>query len=412
MPNITKSYIERLPRPPVTVPPTQAFYWDDSAKGFGVRVTSGSKTFVLDRKLNGKTIRVSIGGFPDWSIQQARERARELVVEIDKGIDPRQTGKKNAEAAVTLAQVFEQFKKERQLKERTRTDYEYYMDRYFADWSGKAVARVDADMVIKRYKDLVNRSGAVQGSVAMRFLRSVLNFAKATYGSGLIPENPVASLTAKRAWLRSNVRTDHLRRHEIKPFVDALRAWDNPVMAAYLEFVLLTGARRTEAATLRWKDVDRKAGVLTFKDTKNHSDRLMPITPRVGQLLDAMKDVQMGQYVFATMGKDDKPTHVSEPRKALTAANEAASGAVTVHGLRRTFATVLESLDCPAYPLKALLGHSMKNDVTTAHYTQISVERLRPWAEKYEQFMLQLVSGAVGPEAVPPSIQPLEHNQI
>ena len=58
----------------------------------------------------------------------------------------------------------------------------------------------------------------------------------------------------------------------------------------------------------------------------------------------------------------------------------------------RTYATILESLDCPPYPLKALLGHSMGGDVTTEHYTQITVARIRPWAEKYEALILQLVS--------------------
>ena len=48
--------------------------------------------------------------------------------------------------------------------------------------------------------------------------------------------------------------------------------------------------------------------------------------------------------------------------------------------------------DCQAYPLKALLGHSMKGDVTASHYMQIGVERLRPWLEKYECFMLKLIN--------------------
>jgi integrase len=99
----------------------------------------------------------------------------------------------------------------------------------------------------------------------------------------------------------------------------------------------------------------------------------------------------MGNYVFATLGKDGKPTHISEPKKAMRRANDEAGSAVTVHGLRRTYATALESLDCPAYPLKALLGHSMKGDVTTNNYTQISVERVRPWAEKYEAYIRRLV---------------------
>ena len=388
MANLTKTYIERLVRPAAT---KQTFYWDDQQRGLGVRVTAGSKVFVFQARLNNQSIRITIGDYPTWSVQRAQQQARELMVMVDKGIDPRQAAKKKVEENVMLTQVFEQFKKERPLKERTKADYAYYMERYFADWGAKPVNRIDSAMVIKRYQDLVARAGAAQGSVAMRMLRSVLNFAKATYGSITLSENPVASLTAKRAWLRNNVRTDHLRTHEIKPFVDALRAWENPVMGAYLEFILLTGARRTEAATLRWKDIDTRAGVLTFKDTKNHTDRLMPITPRIDELLEALKKLKMGEYVFATMGKDEKPTHISEPRKAVVAANSAAESAVTVHGLRRTYATVLESLDCPGYPLKALLGHSMKSDVTTAHYTQISVERLRPWAEKYEQFLLKVI---------------------
>lgn len=391
MANLTKTYIERLPRPEAG---KQVFYWDDDHRGLGVRVTIGSKVFVFQSRLNSQVIRSTIGDFPTWSVAMARERGRELMVMIDKGIDPRQVAKKKAEEDVTLAQVFEQFKKERPLKERTKADYAYYMQRYFVDWSTKPINRIDAAMVAKRYQELVASAGAAQGSVAMRMLRSVLNFAQATYGVAVLPTNPVASLTAKRAWLRSNVRTDHLRTHEIKPFVDALRAWETPVLGAYLEFVLLTGARRREAATLRWKNIDTKAGVLTFKDTKNHTDRLMPITPRIGELLDAMKALKMGEYVFATMGKNGKPTHVSEPRKAIANANGVAGSAVTTHGLRRTYATVLESLDCPAYPLKALLGHSMKGDITTANYTQITVERLRPWAAKYEEFMLKLVGNS------------------
>jgi hypothetical protein len=64
-------------------------------------------------------------------------------------------------------------------------------------------------------------------------------------------------------------------------------------------------------------DVDSKAATVTFKDTKNHTYRLMPITPRLAELLEAMKALKMGQYVFATVGKDGKQTHLSEPRKAL-----------------------------------------------------------------------------------------------
>lgn len=392
MSNLTKSYIERRPNASSS---QQKFEWDDAIKGFGIRITAGSKTFIVDRKLNGKTIRLTIGRFPAWSPQDARQRARELVVMMDKGIDPRLEARKQAEQGVTLATVFEQFLIERPLKERTKSDYQRYLNYYFSAWKDRSISRIDSEMVIRRYRELLASScGSAQASSAMRFLRSVLNYAQATYGANVLPFNPVASLTAKRAWIRDKARTDHLRVHEIKPFVLALRKLPNPVMGAYLEFILLTGSRRREASSLKWKDIDFKGRVLTFQETKNHTNRVIPMTPRMAALVELMKNWKIGEYVFPSIDKAGKPTHLVDPRKALRTANSAASSSVTVHGLRRTYATILESLDCPAYPLKTFLGHSVRGDVTASHYTQIGVERLRSWAEKYENHFAKIVGDA------------------
>lgn len=401
MQNITKTYLEELP---FATLPAAKFVWDNSIKGFGVRITANAKTFVVDRKFQGRSIRLSIGRFPTWTVQQARERARELIVMMDKGIDPREEEKKKADQGITLSEAFARFINERQLKERTKLDYQRYLDRFLIAWKDKPINRIDSDMVMRRYLDIANsRSGPAQASSVMRFLRSVLNYAQAIYGAQVLPFNPVSALTARRAWVRDGVRTDHLRPHQVKPFVEALRGASNRVIGGYLEFILLTGARRGEAAQLRWKDVDEKAAILIFRDTKNSSDRTLPITPRIAEILEEMKGWKIGEYVFATMNKQDKPAHVVDPRKVLIRANEAAESEVTIHGLRRTYATILESLDCPPYPLKALLGHSLRGDVTTNHYTQIGVERLRPWAEKYDAKIASLI-------AEPPKAQAMALN--
>lgn len=389
MQRLTKTYIEKLSQ---VASGKQVFYWDSEQNGLGLRVTSGSKSFVFQQRVNGKTARVTIGAWPDMTVEDARERARRMAVMVDDGVDPRKKLKKDQAQNTTLSQCFTKFLSERKLKPRTRYDYHRYLNIHLADWLDKPVNVIDSAMIMKRYKKIAeSRSGPAQASGVMRVLRSIINHAQADLGKVVIPENPVIALTAKRAWIKGNARTDHLRPHEIRPFVEAIRKLENPVMAAYLEFILLTGARRSEAGLLRWRDVEEKAKVLTFKDTKNKTDRTIPITPRVAELLENLKKERMGNYVFATMGKDGKPTHISEPRKAMRRANDEAGSAVTVHGLRRTYATALESLDCPAYPLKALLGHSMKGDVTTNNYTQISVERVRPWAEKYEVYIRRLV---------------------
>ncbi len=389
MPKLTKSYIESLVRPEAG---KQTIHWDSVQGGLGLRVTNGSKSFIFQQRINGKSPRVTIGAWEDMSVDDARDRARKLAVLVDDGINPRQQMKKDADMSVTLSVVYLRFKSERPLKDRTKFDYDYYVSHYFSDWVNKPLAEIDSDMVMARYKKISLDSGPAQGSVAMRFLRSVINFARATYGSAIFTENPVSSITAKKAWVKNMPKTDHLRMHEINPFLVATRKLENPIMAMYLEFILLTGSRRTEAATLRWADVDFKAKTFTFSDTKNNTNRVMPITSRVSTVLDNLLKIKMGIYVFATVGKAGKVTHISAPHKSITKVNQLADTEVTVHGLRRTYATVLESLDCPTYPLKALLGHSMNGDVTTSHYTQINVERLRPWADKYEAKILQLLS--------------------
>lgn len=391
MSKLTKSYIERLPK---VTPGKQSLYWDSEQGGLGIRCTSGGKGFVFQARLDGESIRTTIGKWPDWSVDMAREEARRLSVLVDRGIDPRQERKQTVAQGTSLADAYKLFMESRELAKRTRYDYKRYFD-MLEDWHSSPLAKIDGGMVSARYRKIAaSSSGKAQASSVMRFLRSLMNFAQATYGKTVLPENPVAVLTSRREWLRDTARTDHLRTHEIKPFLDAVRALPNPTMAAYIEFVLLSGARRSEAATLKWRDVDTRGKVLTFTDPKNHIDRTIPITRRVEELLKQLSDQRMGGYVFATVGKDGKPTHLNEPRKAMLRANKAAESKVTVHGLRRTFATVLESLDCPAYPLKVLLGHSLKGDVTTEHYTQIGVERVRPWAEKLDAHIAKLVADA------------------
>ncbi len=381
MPKLTKSFIEKLELPSAG---KQKIYWDSEQGGLGLRVTSGSKSFVFQQRVNGKSPRATIGAWPDMSADEARERARKLAVLVDDGINPLQQAKKASEALVTLVDVYTLFITQRQLKARTKFDYDYYVKTYFGDWKLKPLASIDADMVMSRYRKIIDSSGAAQASVALRFLRSLINFARATYGSTVFIDNPVSSLTAKKAWVRSSPRTDHLKQHEIKKFILSLRQLDNKIMASYLEFVLLTGARRTEAATIKWQDIDLKSMTLTFNDTKNNTNRIVPITAKVLTILKALNTARMGDYVFSTVSKVGEPTYINSPYKSITKVNQLIGSDVTVHGLRRTYATLLESLDCPAYPLKTLLGHSMKGDVTTNHYTQISVERVRPWADRYD----------------------------
>ena len=66
-------------------------WWDDDPKamGFGVRsYPGGGKSFFVDYRIEGRQRRFTIGPFPRWSVTAAREEAKELRKQIDRGHDP------------------------------------------------------------------------------------------------------------------------------------------------------------------------------------------------------------------------------------------------------------------------------------------------------------------------------------
>jgi integrase len=110
---------------------------------------------------------------------------------------------------------------------------------------------------------------------------------------------------------KKSAKDDCLQREQLPAWFAAVRQIQNPVIAAYLQTALLTGARREEVAGIRWEDVDFQWKALTIKD-KVEGERTIPLTPYVASLLAALP--RRNEWVFSS------PTAASgrlqEPRNA------------------------------------------------------------------------------------------------
>ena len=144
------------------------------------------------------------------------------------------------------------------------------------------------------------------------------------------------------------------------------------VVRDYLLFILLTGCRREEAAALRWSEVDLTGRAVTFLDTKNGTDFRLPLSDYLVDLLIWRKRAAQSAFVFAGEGGTG---HLVEPRRQMAKVVAMSGIEFTLHDLRRTFATIAESLDLSAYALKRLLNHKSGSDVT-AGYIVPDAERL------------------------------------
>lgn len=171
----------------------------------------------------------------------------------------------------------------------------------------------------------------------------------------------------------------------MKDWYQGVQKLENEAVRDYFILVIFTGLRRLEAASLRWGQVDLKAKTLKIIDTKNNVPHTLPLSTHLCNLLQARKARTKSDFVFPAPSATG---HIMETRKQIDKVVASSGIHFTIHDLRRTFITMAESLDIPAYALKRLLNHKMHNDVT-AGYIVTDVERLRRPMQKITDFMLK-----------------------
>jgi integrase len=391
----------------------QALYFDELQPGLAVRVTSGgARVYVAQGNSNGETIRVKLGPVSALTLTQARQRAREVLGTIASGVNPNAQRKLARARAVTLAESVEAYietrKGARRLAPRTEYDYRRLLygalkpdgtrkfNGYLSPWRARPLFSITEDMIVRRHADLAERSGA-QANYAMRLLSAVFNFQRARLRVGdAVPRNPVEILRHLKAWVRIERRRTRLKAHELAPWFKAVLELSTEATAdladtarIYFQVLMLSGHRPGELARLPIAEVDLKARTFTVRATKNRRDHTLPMSDYLHQLfvawLPEAKKRGNGEWVFPGAGPRG---HIVEPKKLVAKVRERSGLAWTPADLRRTFISIAESLDIPAYALKGLLNHKMANDVT-AGYIIMDEERLRAPMQKVTDFILR-----------------------
>ncbi len=422
---LTAGLIERLTCPSDRA---QAFLRDTKAPGLRVRVTeAGAKSFVFEAKLNRQTIRRTIGDVRAWSIEAARNEANRLRVTLDGGDDPRELERQQRAAqaaatattianAVTVGEVWAQYRQARR---------SHWGERHYADHAklakeggvsavrgtrGRGVTVAGplfplmglrlCELDAKTVEDWAEREGKVRPAsarLAWRMLKVFLTWCSEQPQFAHIPpaSNPAKTKKSREALGPANVKKDVLLREQLLDWFDAVRKIQNPVIAAYLQCMVLTGARPGELLALRWADINTKWKGLTIRD-KVEGERTIPATPYLLHLLAALP--RRNAWVFSS------PTNnaaMSIPHKRhVTACTVAGVDGLTLHGLRRSFKSLTEWLEIPAGVVAQIMGHK-PSATAEKHYTVRPLDLLRVHHERIEAWILEQAGIAFDATAEP-----------
>jgi integrase len=417
---------------------TQYFFWDAATPKLGLRVTaSGSKSYIFEGWANGKSLRMTIGDYRIWTIEQAREQARYYQTLCDKGLDPR-AEKKTALAAqeaerqqiarssLTLDNLWKEYIEDRQHAWGNRHLQDHYK---VAQRGGEQRKRGEgnlkpgplASLLDVRLVDLTadrllewqdkNRDRPTRAALAYRLLKGFSSWCQENPGyADLLPHDALNARKIREQVHKSVKREDDcLQREQLPQWFKAARAYENPVLSAYFQTLLLTGARREELAGLRWEDVDFQWRSLTIRD-KIEGTRTIPLTPYVAQLLQGLPrryfaNGKLIEWVFSS--SQSKSGRIISPSRAHSTILAAAGlPHVTLHGLRRSFATLSEWVEAPAGVVAQIMGHK-PSAIAEKHYRRRPLDLLRQWHTKIEAWILQ-EAGLY--QANQPSAEPVQDN--
>jgi integrase len=362
----------------------QILYRDASLPGFGLRVGTTSKVFFVEGQVRRRTVRASIGRYGILTPESARKRALRLLSEMADGRNPNEERKAKLAANMTLRDAFDSFFSRRALQSTSRENYRRSIDIYLSDWAARPIAGISRQMVLDRHQKMARENGPIQANCVMRHLRSVLNFAAAAHGE--LPPNPVTILTQARAWSSERRRRNLIPAHGLPKWWRAVHD-EEQYVRDFLLIALFTGMRRSEIARLRWEYIDLDGRTLKVPSTKNGDPLELPLSKFLYELLLTRRDSDPeSEWVFPGSGDTG---HIVETKKFYARVAKASGFPFTLHDLRRTFASIAESLDLSHFALKRLLNHRTDTDITGG-YVVHSVERLRGPVERIAEKILEL----------------------
>lgn len=414
----------------------QSIMWDGKSAGLGLRATlAGAKSYIFQTKLHGKTLRLTIGDVRTYTISQAQVEANRLKTLTDQGIDPREIAKAQHEQA--QAKVAEEKSKELLVSEAWNDYLEYQKDkmtrphiergkkwgvRHLKDHENlsqaggeerkrskeKTKAGVLYPLMNMRMAnisaDVLTDWQKVEASTRANNARQGFEMFRAFWRwCAIRPEylkiidvNAVESKELRdEVPSRKSKRFDVLQRAQLEPWFKAVNSLNSPVAKAYLQAVILTGARREEMANLQWSDVDFQWNALWLKDKIEEQGRKIPLTPYLKSLIVNLP--RRNEWVFSSpLSKDGRYT---DPSVSHYRAQELAglikvdstgekTPPVTIHGLRRTFASLAEWVEMPKGVVAEIKGHK-PSATAEKHYISRPIELLAIWHTKYEAWILE-----------------------
>lgn len=344
---------------------------DKVVSGLRIRVgSSGTKTFIVRKRIGGRVANVTVGRFHDtrFTLADARKKARTLLNDIEGGGDPRaETRRATGAAKGTIRALFDDYKKAKAGK-RSIGEIERIFERYVLPEIGDRLADSVTRADVTRLIDGVARGGAKPTPVMARAVAAQLS----AFYSWAMPRlhrlefNPCRDAGKPE---KPKARERVLSNDELKALWKVLEAEGWPWGPA-IKLLILTGQRRDEVFSADRAEFDLEAKLWTIPSerAKNGKAHLVPMPEAVASLVRKLPVVDGSAKLFPSRADPERGASgfsralsriIADMAKDLAQDDQepAAIEHFTLHDLRRTLATGMQRLGVRLEVTEAVLNH-------------------------------------------------------
>jgi integrase len=317
---------------------------------------SGARSWAVRYRFGGKSVKLTLGQWPAMTLLDARKAAIDSQRELGKGHDPAKAkadSKIRADAAKadTVTAICENYLKREGGKLRTLDQRVSILKRQVYPVLGsRPIGEIKRSEIVHLLDKVEDNSGPRAADVTLGVLRRIFHWHEKRTDDF---RSPII-----RGMARQNAK-DH-RRERILDNDEIRRLWaataDNATFSALIRFLLLTSARRNEAAGMRWDEVDAD-GIWTLpaSRSKTKAEVVRPLSKAAQAILAELPHVDGCPYLFTSNGVTPI-NNFSESKAKLDAASNVTGW--RLHDLRRSARSLLSRIGVNSDTAEKCLGHS------------------------------------------------------
>jgi integrase len=376
MPKLTEALLKEIPY----ASRGQEFIRDSEQPGFALRVTKGTKSFVLEKRVHGRMRRLTLGRVGRLSLEEARQQAIKLTADISRGAVP-----ERLRTRPTFGELVDLYLEHHVPHKRSGRNDRAVLRNYLLAWRPRKLTEIVREDIESLHSEIGQRA-TYQANRVVALLRKMFNLA--TDWGLFTGNNPAAGIV----FHKEEKRTRFLQPAELPRMFHALQEEKNEYVRLAFVTAILTGARREEVLTMKWEDINFERAMWRVPQPSGAPPHIVPLPGLLMSLLQHLSKHGDNPYVFVGDGAEGHLVNVKRAWQRIRRRAEITD--VRLNDLRRTFAAWLAAAGEGWSVISQALN--FRSPATTAVYAQLKVDPIREALERNAKRMV-LGGGKIGP---------------